>query len=190
MTKHTPGPWEVFGDAQVIIRKPNRAGAMVPGNVCHVALSPRQISFGPRQDYQEALAERAANARLIATSPDLLELLREFVSHLTRHAPLGLNEDEVDMLRRAEAVIERAEGTHPLNGSVPCLSHNTQPPNTRSRTMAKHTPTPWIYDGDDPPNQGFSVAFPGGGTLATAYYCDDGEGREVAEANARLIAAA
>lgn len=53
-----------------------------------------------------------------------------------------------------------------------------------------HTPAPWIFDGDNPSNQGFDIAFPESGALATAYYCFDGEGRETAEANARLIAAA
>ena len=56
--------------------------------------------------------------------------------------------------------------------------------------MSEHTPPPWEFDGDNPMNQGFDIAFPEGGTLATAYYCVDGEGRATAEANARLIAAA
>ena len=52
----------------------------------------------------------------------------------------------------------------------------------------KHTPGPWIFDGEG--EQGFDVAIPDGGVIATAWYCPDGEGREQAEANAHLIAAA
>lgn len=49
---------------------------------------------------------------------------------------------------------------------------------------------PWTFDGDNPANQGFDVAQPDGGVIATAYYCEDGEGREYAEAAAQLIARA
>mgnify|MGYP001559818486 CR=1 FL=1 len=55
-----------------------------------------------------------------------------------------------------------------------------------------HTPGPWMFDGDSPANQGFDIAMPDGGTLATAYYDIDRDAYSVqqAEGNARLIAAA
>ena len=108
MTKHTPGPWEVYGGAQVIVRKPNRAGAMVPGNICTVGLSPRQTSFGPRQDYQEALAERAANARLIAAAPDLLAACRDVLEFLDNGSPVHPGCLLEQQIREAVA---RAEGS-------------------------------------------------------------------------------
>lgn len=67
---------------------------------------------------------------------------------------------------------------------------NAEPGDVIGRGKAKHTPGPWTFDGDNPANQGFDVALSDGGAIATAYYCEDGEGRDEAEANARLIAAA
>jgi hypothetical protein len=46
------------------------------------------------------------------------------------------------------------------------------------------------FDGDNPANQGYDVAYPDGGVAGTAYYCDDGEGRAKARALAHLFAAA
>ncbi len=55
-----------------------------------------------------------------------------------------------------------------------------------------HTPGPWTFDGENPENQGYDIALPDGGTLATAYYDVDRDefSARQAEANARLIAAA
>ena len=44
-------------------------------------------------------------------APELLASLQEMVAELLAHASLGLNEEEVAMLRRAEAVIAKAEGS-------------------------------------------------------------------------------
>lgn len=56
----------------------------------------------------------------------------------------------------------------------------------------KFTPGPWVFDGDNPMNQGFDVAMQDGGILATAYYDvgRDEYSAQQAEANAHLIAAA
>jgi len=55
-----------------------------------------------------------------------------------------------------------------------------------------HTPGPWAFDGENVANQGFDVAVPDGGVLATAYYDDDRDeySAQQAEANAHLLAAA
>ena len=111
--KHTPGPWEPYSGSAVVIRKPNRRGAMVMGQICTVGLSPRDVNYGARQTYPEALAEQAANTNLIAAAPELLASLREMVAELLAHASLGLNADEVAMLTRAQAAIEKATGTKP-----------------------------------------------------------------------------
>ena len=61
--KHTPGPWETYGDDKSDIRPATKAGknriiAQCPG-------------------YK---TERQANARLIAAAPDLLEALQRAVA--------------------------------------------------------------------------------------------------------------
>lgn len=57
-----------------------------------------------------ARESKLANARLIAAAPELLASLKEMVADLVSHATLGLNEREVDMLRRAESAIAKSEG--------------------------------------------------------------------------------
>lgn len=53
-------------------------------------------------------AERAK--ALSDAAPELLVSLKEMVAELLAHASLGLNEKEIDMLKRAEAAIAKAEG--------------------------------------------------------------------------------
>lgn len=73
-TAHTPGPWIVSGDTYPIhILAPHRGGAHDPEHICTVGgdfLCP------------ESPDENEANARLIATSPNLLELCEEALAHL------------------------------------------------------------------------------------------------------------
>src|SRR5262245_38891769 len=43
------------------------------------------------------------------------------------------------------------------------------------------------FDGDNPLNQGFDIGMAEGGVIATFYYCENGEGKDYAEANAKLF---
>jgi len=97
-SSHTPGPWYVGCHGLQIITidakrdEPN-------GLITEV-----RLSGWCNED------EAKANARLIAAAPDLLTALEEMTADLISHASLGLNENEVAMLRRAEAAIAKAKG--------------------------------------------------------------------------------
>lgn len=49
-------------------------------------------------------------ARLRSVNSELLASLRTMVAHLSDACPLGPSNDELDMLRDAEAAIAKAEG--------------------------------------------------------------------------------
>lgn len=73
MSKHTPGPWTVFNEGQC-------PGIDANNETCNVSI----ICFGTLlQDIERngvqgrTIDECAANARLIAAAPELLEALRE-----------------------------------------------------------------------------------------------------------------
>ena len=96
MADHTPGPWHVCGD---MIRSTVSNAAM--RSVAKVYVS--QMHGKP---------EAAANARLIAAAPDLLEACRALVSDCWRRSGVGLqdHEDGCEDCRAARAAIARAEG--------------------------------------------------------------------------------
>lgn len=97
--KHTPAPWRVDGET---IRADNG------WEICN----PFQT------DAPTGLIECGANARLIASSPALLEALKSAVSYLEANRPKGnireifqqLNEYENGVLKPARAAIAQAEG--------------------------------------------------------------------------------
>jgi hypothetical protein len=65
--KHTPGPWIIHGKKIYSQAKKNDGG----GNVC-VA-----YPHGPSGEWRHIYKEHAANARLIAAAPELLEIAAE-----------------------------------------------------------------------------------------------------------------
>lgn len=99
-TTHTPGPWQLvgpdeFGDYTVNTESdPTAIAAVVNGN---------WLAMGGLTD------RHAANARLIAAAPDLLEALRGLYLDLVANDQDGLIE-HVEPMRRALAVIARVEG--------------------------------------------------------------------------------
>ena len=105
--KHTPGPWYIDGH-EIKVNKPERAyledGA--PETICGML-----SSVSPQ--------ETKANARLIASAPDLLEVCRQLVWKLSHsHSPSGRGDDcrpgTIDrndrVVRMARAAIAKAEG--------------------------------------------------------------------------------
>lgn len=68
MSDFTPGPWEIKHGFNVF-------GYRQDGKILSVVAS----TGGYQSNTYEANTENAANARLIAAAPDLLEALREFI---------------------------------------------------------------------------------------------------------------
>ena len=64
MNKHTPGPWFAFVDKGQTIIRTSRTSA---------AFSPLAVVKGDKRD---TLKDHEANAKLMASAPDLLEALR------------------------------------------------------------------------------------------------------------------
>jgi hypothetical protein len=99
-TKHTPGPWRAEKDetAEVFDIK------------CNLGTVAMTDDLSPKTN--------EANARLIASSPALLDALKNAVSYLEANRPKGkireifhqLNEYENGVLKPARAAIAQAEG--------------------------------------------------------------------------------
>ena len=98
--KHTPGPWIAHG----ITINHEQPGVEYP--IATTTHSPIPTE------------EAYANARLIASAPDLLAALKSAVSYLEANRPKGnireiftqLNEYENGVLKPARAALARAEG--------------------------------------------------------------------------------
>lgn len=92
-TKHTPGPWRMVARKDMIWINANAPG------LPHAAIAeliPGKDTYGP---------EDKANARLMATAPELLAVLREY------HKANRLHHDEdARLYDLSEAVIAKAEG--------------------------------------------------------------------------------
>ncbi len=69
----------------------------------------RVIHGGEPVGPMEELGLRPKSVRLIKVAPELLASLEEMVAGLLATAALGLNEEEVGRLKRAEAIIARAK---------------------------------------------------------------------------------
>lgn len=101
MSKHTPGPW---------VRK-NGNPTFVPLRAHHCEKLGFSIGFVSLDD-NDGCGEPAANARLIAAAPELLEALKdcsEYLSDIPESAVGG--DDEAGRInRRAIAAIAKATG--------------------------------------------------------------------------------
>jgi hypothetical protein len=94
-TQHTPGPWHFDGQEFNDVLEAD-------GELVAVALHLRT------RKPERSLAEAAANARLIAAAPDLLEALRDLVDTMT-----GRTEGETVALHNALSAIAKATGEQP-----------------------------------------------------------------------------
>lgn len=97
MSKHTPGPWKAE-DLN------NMGGAIVTAGSREVA-----------RTWGYDMADMAANARLIAAAPEMLDALKAAQSRLCEHCPgyrddLGQIGDHTDECLAAINAIAKAEG--------------------------------------------------------------------------------
>jgi hypothetical protein len=95
VSKHTPGPWEAHLDEAYFVTGPDR------GRVAIMTHLKGAHGLGGRRSGDES----AANARLIAAAPDLLEALTDLLGWQT------LAPD--DVVAAARAAITKAEGVKP-----------------------------------------------------------------------------
>jgi len=99
--KHTPGPWHIND-----MTLPSRRYVTIGNNIAHVLHNSR----GKIYSIKQMEPEQAANARLIAAAPELLEALREMLPIV--HAAMDNDDDDVigKIAYRASAAIAKAEG--------------------------------------------------------------------------------
>jgi len=104
-TKFTPGPWEVKQVFHVV-------GDLVnDGNVMPYRPGICRLDIGSNGTYIcMSFPEREANARLIATSPELLEALQNLLTHFKLVSPLYSRDRE--LIRESESVISKALGNN------------------------------------------------------------------------------
>jgi hypothetical protein len=95
MSKHTPGPWVAEFEETYNVRGPDEGRVAICMNL------KGRYGLGGRRTG----AESAANARLIAAAPDLLETLRELVDGMP-----DVEDSEGRVLFRARAAIAKATG--------------------------------------------------------------------------------
>lgn len=125
-TQHTPGPWYLGFEHPAIVES-RRCGSdflPIPGENWHwkiVRLTTPAGDFLVTGENDTATA-RQANARLIASAPDLLAELTQCIDIMVRavgeRLPIqqGTHSEEQDWgntLRKARAIIARATGTAP-----------------------------------------------------------------------------
>ncbi len=102
-TQHTPGPW--------VFESQNAFGTDIFGPDCpfgYVSTDmPRGPIFALSPIYDGSRKKMVADARLIAASPELLDLAYQYLSDL-RYPPTG---DSLQRrIERAEAIIAKATG--------------------------------------------------------------------------------
>lgn len=81
MADHTPGPWEIIDDLRVF---PSARGALIAE--CHVPLinDPETDEEWESPEVKAAHETAYANARLIASAPDLLAVLKRVLGNTER----------------------------------------------------------------------------------------------------------
>ena len=96
MNKHTPGPWKPYFDETYGVLGPDKGRVAICMN-----LKGAHGLAGRRHG-----DEVAANARLIAAAPDLLEALNAMLTHM------GMDEDDWNKVtfNQARAAIAKATG--------------------------------------------------------------------------------
>jgi len=105
MSEHTPGPWKIFDGwgssrfAPVIVDGiPDVDGKCVANCICHIA---------------STNDDKAANARLIASAPDLLAALEKAVADYGKPGgPWNVPREPGTWIWMAERAIEKAKGAN------------------------------------------------------------------------------
>lgn len=107
MREHTPGPWEVLGDARMVVGHDDK-GMMTIADIRgwghlmgngHGAIGLSAV---------DAIEILRANARLIAAAPELLEALRPFAD--PDNAPLIMSDaHSLALIEKARAAIAKAD---------------------------------------------------------------------------------
>jgi len=103
VSAHTPGPWKCSSDYAEIIP--------TTGPNAHVELA-RVVGFCDGSSYYSA-REQAANARLIATAPDLLAALELALATIERIHPSSPFDSTQGTRDIAKAAIAKAKGVTP-----------------------------------------------------------------------------
>lgn len=103
MTEHTPGPWQESSSDLSILGNPERTGFddLVIVAICE-----------PSDPCAAPLDQQQANARLIASAPDLLEVLKGICCRVMGNST-GSFTIGVGHIKAARAAIAKAEGPTP-----------------------------------------------------------------------------
>jgi hypothetical protein len=106
--KHTPGPWSWERPSRIMLDAGAQRYALYTGT----ELKPNwvaEIHFSKHDIINKGMEENAANARLIAAAPELLEALQEM---LNRYAPYGSGDSNAraEAINKATSAISKARG--------------------------------------------------------------------------------
>lgn len=106
-TQHTPGPWRLGADNAADGANIHAGKKDYIGHTC--GFSPRPGSNERQLSPQEA----RANARLIASAPELLAALEIIVGNANGNAASGYYNVPVSSITNARAAISKATGVQP-----------------------------------------------------------------------------
>ena len=106
-TKHTPGPWRISGESATTVQADYRAINSEGGVLIARALGYPNSGYFPSDD------EAAANARLIAAAPELLEALEALRDNVGTCICYDESAREFNAWEMAKAAIAKAKGEQP-----------------------------------------------------------------------------
>lgn len=110
ITSHTPGPWMAAANPSSIVGWPVVAQPM-GRMICDVAIAPKPSDLSDGE-WSRHFVEVAANARLIAAAPDLLEVL---IATERQLRPLSGRSRHADLHKVICAAIARASKSESPN---------------------------------------------------------------------------
>lgn len=108
MVKHTPGPW-VWNEGGYILRPQAYIDDALSTDVAAILVveSSGLIARPETQPFDDTLAEIEANKRLIAASPELLEIVRTFDAYMG-HAGEPAEQDSLNPIRALRWTAQQA----------------------------------------------------------------------------------
>ncbi len=101
-TQHTPGPWKVQGPYEV----EEQGVAILNGEV---GIDEYMLAWATNATNRETLETTEADARLIASAPDLLAALQ--VIHLDRRIYARLLDTDPQAAKQVRRAVDKATGT-------------------------------------------------------------------------------